>query len=216
MSVDTFDNKFIDGFIHDVAAALNISTSAITVTRAAPAITRSIDVAVDFEIDLEESDYTDPDQLESDMENQIEDPDSVLMQGDITSGINPDSYNVVGVFLPNSTSTSSWSSFSSSPDSHSSAHSRTSSSSSPSHRSSSTFSSSSEYSSSSSSEYSSTSDKSSSSSAYSSSSSEFSSSIQVGSVPSSDNDDSVGELSLSIRTSFSFSVGLTLMLLWIL
>lgn len=68
---------------------------------------RSLDVEVVFDVDLEDSGYQDPNDLEVDMDDLVNDPTSTLYEGNITSSIDPDTYVVIGVFLYTNTSVSS-------------------------------------------------------------------------------------------------------------
>lgn len=122
---DSVPSNFNELFAKDVAYSLNVSTSCIVV-RSVISL-RALDIEVGFDVELEDSGYEDPDELEQDMTDLVNDPTSTLYQGNITCDIDPTSFEVVGVFIANSSSSSS-SSFSSSSSSLSSSSSQSSSS----------------------------------------------------------------------------------------
>lgn len=86
---------------------MGIPTSAVVIVDVYTTPVRSLDVEVVFDVDLEDSGYQDPNDLEVDMDDLVNDPTSTLYEGNITSSIDPDTYVVVGVFLYTNTSVSS-------------------------------------------------------------------------------------------------------------
>lgn len=96
-------------FADDISSALGIPADAVIVLDITTyPLTRSLDVEVQFSVDLEDTDYTDPDVLVSDLDDLIDDPTSTLYQGNVTQYIQPNSLEVVTVTLyPTSSSSSS-------------------------------------------------------------------------------------------------------------
>lgn len=93
--------------------ALDVPEAAITVTSIIQNQKRSVDVSVLYDVDLESSGYDTPDDLELEMTDIVDDPSSTLYEGNITSCIDPDTFEVVGVFFYSSSSSNIWSSSSS-------------------------------------------------------------------------------------------------------
>lgn len=104
--------NFDDMFESDISRALNVSRNNVHVVSVSN-LQRVVDVSVQFDVDLQDTEYEDPDMVELEIEDQLEDPDSTLMQGNVTQYIEPTSFEVVTVYIPESSSFSESTSLSS-------------------------------------------------------------------------------------------------------
>ena len=104
---DTLPNNFNELFEADLAFALSVPQDHVKVVSVTSM--RELDVSVVFDVELEDSGYDTSDDLSLEMEDQLSDPDSTLMQGNVTQYIQPDSFEVETVYIDTSSSSvSSW------------------------------------------------------------------------------------------------------------